>query len=104
MKTVYKVYEEHFEVKASEVETNADIISAYNDINAHNPLEFFATENLAEAEAEFAKCESKAIKETTYHGTTIYIVDYYALEKVTLDDEGEEVEWETLDEKFGEVE
>lgn len=104
MNTIYKLYEEHFEVKASEVENNSDIISAYNDINSHEPQEFFTTEDLAEAEAEFAKCEPKVVKETTYHGFTIYIVDYYYLEKLTLDEDGEEVDFETLDEKFGEIE
>ena len=104
MKTIYKLYEEHFEVQASEVESNNDIIIAYNEINSHNPQEFFATENLAEAEAEFAKCDPKVIKETTYHGFSIYIVDYYYLEKLTLDEDGEEVDFETLDAKFGEIE
>ena len=104
MKSTYKLYEEHFEVQASDVESNNDIINAYNEINSHDPQEFFTTENLAEAEAEFAKCEPKVIKETTYHGFSIYIVDYYMLEKVTLDEDGEEVDFETLDEKFGEIE
>lgn len=104
MKVIYKLYEEHFEVQASEVESNNDIINAYNEINSHEPREFFATENLAEAEAEFAKCEPKVIKETTYHGFSIYIVDYYYLEKLTLAEDGEEVEFETLDEKIGEIE
>lgn len=104
MKTIYKLYEERFEVKASDVESNSDIINAYNEINSHNPQEFFATEDLAEAEAEFNKCEPKVLKESTYNGITVYIVDYYALEKVTLDEDGEEVEFEMLEEKFGEVE
>lgn len=104
MKIIYKLYEEQFEVQASDVESNSDIINGYNEINSHNPQEFFATENLAEAESEFAKCEPKVMKATTYHGITLYLVDYYAMEKVTLDEDGEEVEFETLDEKFGEIE
>lgn len=104
MKIIYKLYEEHFEVKSSDVDSNNDIIDAYNEINSHNPQEFFVTENLAEAEVEFAKCEPKVVKESTYHGITIYIVDYYYLEKITLDEDGEEVDFETLDEKFGKIE
>ena len=104
MKTIYKLYEEHFEVKASEVETNADIISAYNDINAHYPLEFYSTESFKEAVAEFDKCRPVVSRESTYHGISVYLVTYYGLKKVTLDDDGEEVEFELLDEKFGEIE
>lgn len=104
MKTIYKISEEHFEEYAAKVENNNDIIDAYNNLTVHYPQVFFETEDLAKAEAEFAKCKPKVYTSKTYHGFTLLTIYYYSLEAVKLDDDGEEVDFEILAEKFGEIE
>lgn len=104
MNIIYKLSHYTFELMARDVNSNADIIDGYNKLTSCDPDLVLKSTDLKELDEEFTKYKPYAIRQSTFSAGDVYVVDLYALEKVTLDENGDEIEWETLAVKYGEIE
>lgn len=104
MKKVYRISKEYVEVPASRTYGRfTDVAEYYATLVNYFPelLEEYASEREAR---EAFKRECAGIPTLSYHPSVVpyWLGKVYTLEAITLDEDGEEAEWENLDIAFPE--
>ena len=104
MRKVYRISKEYIEVPASRVYGRLTDVAKYYGIMTDNFPEL-VEEYASEREAREAfKRDCATIPTLSYHPSVApyWLGEVYTLEAISLDEDGEEIEWENLDIAFPE--